>query len=144
MPKSFLNNYYFAISKLWISNIWEVLEKDGHRKWWRSVLFFLKILDMGPISARKHEWDFSSMVPISTRKHEMDFWNLKIWIILGSIKKPWRSMLGKVGSLRGDTHKKMNNYFAWVLNNMCLRTFSKKNGNLRGWNLDESSKSRNP
>ncbi len=35
---------------------------------------FLKILDMGSISTRKHEWDFGSMGLISTRKHETELW----------------------------------------------------------------------
>ena len=32
-----------------------------------------KIMDMGPISTRKHEWNFINMVPISITKHKMTF-----------------------------------------------------------------------
>ena len=35
---------------------------------------FLEILDVKPISTRKHEWKFGNMGPISTRKHGMAFW----------------------------------------------------------------------
>ena len=32
-----------------------------------------KIMDMRPISMKKHEWIFANMVPISTTKHKMIF-----------------------------------------------------------------------
>ena len=46
----------------------------------------LKILEMRPISIKKHEWTFVKMVPISTTKHKMTFGNLGTFIILGSIQ----------------------------------------------------------
>ena len=36
----------------------------------------LEILDMGPISTRKHEWNFGNIVPISTRKMTWNSGNL--------------------------------------------------------------------
>ena len=36
-----------------------------------------KIMDMGPISIKKHERIRSNMVPISITKHEMFFWEFR-------------------------------------------------------------------
>ena len=72
---------------------------------------FLKISDMGPISTRKHEWNVGNILPISSRKHDMEFGNL------GSIKKTWRSMFGKVGKPVGRQKLRM---IIWrVQNNWC-------------------------
>ena len=54
--------------------------KDGHRKMMKIRLKNIKMLDMAPISTRKHEWECGSMGPISARKHK---WNSGNW---GSIQ----------------------------------------------------------
>ena len=51
-----------------------------------------KIMDMRPISIKKHEWNFANMVPRSTTKHKMTFfnWIFQMLVILGSILcDPW-------------------------------------------------------
>ena len=52
----------------------QVLEKMGTGNDEDPSKKFLKILDMVPISTRKHETIVGNMGPISTRKHEMAFW----------------------------------------------------------------------
>ena len=62
------------ISTFWISKMLESLEKAGPKNDEDPSKHFLKILDMRPISTRKHEWNVGTMGPISTRKNEMECW----------------------------------------------------------------------
>ena len=42
----------------------------------------MKILDMRPISSKKHEWNFANVAPISISKHKMscsEFCFLQLW-----------------------------------------------------------------
>ena len=51
------------------------LGKDGRRQMTKIRLNkILKILGMGTISTRKHEWNSGSMVPISITKYKMELW----------------------------------------------------------------------
>ena len=47
-----------------------ILEKTGTESPEDPSNKIYKILNMGPISTRKHEWIFINMVPISISKHE--------------------------------------------------------------------------
>ena len=55
--ESFLK-MFFEISKSWISNKLKMFEKAGAAKSYRSVDYFLKILDMGPISIKNMKMMF--------------------------------------------------------------------------------------
>ena len=54
--------------------------KGGGRKVPNNRLMeILKILDMRPISSKKHEWYFANIVPISITKHKMAFGNFELF-----------------------------------------------------------------
>ena len=78
---------------------------------------FLEIMDMGPISIKKHEWIFANMVPISITEHKTIFLVCSIFEKFGIIF---------LGPTQSSSHK------AFM-----------KNGILRWWDLDEFRKSEN-
>ena len=51
-----------------------ILEKTGTEHNEETSNEMVRILDMKPISIKKHEWTFANMVPISITKHRMIFW----------------------------------------------------------------------
>ena len=51
-----------------------------------SVDKIFKIMDMKPISTKKHEWFFIDMVSISIAKHKMTCPNLDFFCNLGVLK----------------------------------------------------------
>ena len=78
--------YYFYTSQIYGSpfvwKCWKRQAPENDEDQSKKSKKILKILDMWPISTRKHEWDLNSMVPISARKHEMEFGNLGFYVIL--------------------------------------------------------------
>ena len=77
----------------------------------------LKILDMGSISIKRHEWLFANRVPKAITKHKLTFWIFWILVVWGSMK------IRKPG---GGGNTKMNKLCWWVQNNWLRRAFSKQ------------------
>ena len=55
-----------------------MLEKAGPKQIEDPSNKFLKILNMGSISLRKHEWEILNMESILKKEHEMEIWYFQL------------------------------------------------------------------
>ena len=70
----FLKIFFLYTAEFWNSIFGKCWKRQGANNDEDLFNKLLKILYMGSISTRKHEWNSGSMGPISTRKHEVGFW----------------------------------------------------------------------
>ena len=65
-----LNKIMFAYLDFIVCQFWKRRAPENNEDPLNKIS---KILNMGPISIKNHEWIFANMVPISLSKHKMAF-----------------------------------------------------------------------